>query len=115
MLWRGRGYGKGGRWLVRWTGEVVQRREICKRRRVKARVVKRGRAAEAKVVNVMQLFRRHVWTVVEGGVGVVVEHKVQIGMRDVSVLWSVRIRGEGVGEGAAFGKGAIIHRGVVNG
>jgi hypothetical protein len=73
---------------------------------VKARVVKRGSAAEAKVVGV---FRRQVW--LESRAGVAVEHKGQIGMRDVSVMWSVGIWGEG----AAFGKGAIIHRGVVDG
>ena len=50
----------------------------------------------------------------EGGVGVVVENKMQVGMRDVSVLGKVVIRREGVGEGAAVRKGAIIHKRVVN-
>lgn len=95
----------------------MQRREIRKRGwglcRVKARVMKRRSAAKAKVLNVVQMFRGQVWAVLaEVGAGVVVESKVQIGMRDVGVLGRVGIWGE-MRERAAFRKRAIIHR-VVN-
>ena len=81
---------------------------------MKASVVKRGSAAGGKVLGVLQLLRRDVWAVVDKGrAGVVVESKVQVGMRDVGVL-GIGIWGEGVREGAAFRKGAIIHRGFVD-
>ena len=78
---------------------------------MKARVMERRSAAEAKILRVMQMFRRHVWAVVCKGV--VVESKVQVGMGYVSAVGRVGVRRE-VGEGAAVRKGAIIHRGVVN-
>lgn len=77
---------------------------------MKASVVEGGSAAEAKVVSVMQMFRRDVWAVVNKRVvGVIVENIVQIRMRDVSVLGRVGWR-EGVREGVAVRKGTIIHR-----
>lgn len=80
---------------------------------MKAGVMERGSAAEAKTVGMVQMFWRDVWAVVDkGGAGVVVENKVQIGMRDVGVMGRVS-SGEDMREGVAVGKGAIIHR-VVN-
>lgn len=82
---------------------------------MKASVVKRGRAAESKVLSVMQMFRRDVGAAVnEGMVGVIVDNKVQVGMWHVRVLRRVGKWMEGMSKGAAVREWAIIHREVVN-